>query len=242
MNYKITNPYHLELLKKLKKYADKGTGKRKNQAGKDYVGTTKIYYNIKALVKEKIAKDWIKKHPKLSIAEYTHLLTSLFKGKSHEEILIGGKLLKLLPKFRKQLDPNLLDKWLENIEGWAEVDSICQSNFSAEELLLNWNNWKKLIIDFSLSGNPHKRRASLVLLTMPVRKSPDPRLSKLAFKITDKLKKENHLLITKAISWLLRSLIKNHRREVEKYLKENQDLLPKTALRETKRKLLTGRK
>lgn len=235
MNYKITNLYHLELLKKLKEQASEITDKRKRQTKKDYLGTTKIYYDIKASVKEKIVKDWIKKHPKLSIAEYTHLLTSLFKGKSHEEILIGGKLLKLLPKFRKQLDPNLIDKWLGNVEGWAEVDSICQSNFSAEELLLNWNNWKKLIIDFSLSENPHKRRTSLVLLTMPVRKSPDPKLSKLAFKIIDKLKKENHPLIAKAISWLLRSLIKNHRREVEKYLKENQDLLPKTALRETKK-------
>lgn len=72
---------------------------------------------------------------------------------------------------------------------------------------------------------------------MPVRQSTDPRVSKLAFKIIDKLKGENHPLVTKAIFWLLRDLIKNHRREVEKYLEENQATLPKIAIRETKRKL-----
>lgn len=242
MNHKITNPYHLELLKKIEEHAGKRTDKRKTQAKKDYVGTRKIYYEIKASVKEKIVRDWIKKHPKLSISEYTRLLGSLFKGRSHEEISVGGKLIKFLPKLRRQLNPDLLDKWLDNVESWSEVDSICQSKFSAEELLFNWNVWKKLIIKLSSGNNIHKKRASLVLLTMPVRESPSSRVSKLAFKIIDKLKGENHPLVTKAISWLLRDLIKNHRREVEKYLEENQDILPKIAVRETRRKLSTGRK
>jgi len=37
-------------------------------------------------------------------------------------------------------------------------------------------------------------------------------------------------------------LIKHHRQEVEDYLKDNSDSLPKIALRETRNKLKSGRK
>ena len=101
---------------------------------------------------------------------------------------------------------------------------------------------EKNISQFSMDKNIHKRRASLVLLTFPVRKSQDKRLSDLAFTNIEKLKNENDILITKAISWLLRSLIANHRKEVEIYIDKNINSLPKIAIRETKRKLTTGRK
>ena len=82
----------------------------------------------------------------------------------------------------------------------------------------------------------------MVLLTKPVRESDDVRLADLAFSNIDKLKENREILVTKAISWLLRDLINNHRQRVEEYLKANQDTLPKIAIRETRMKLLTGRK
>jgi len=94
----------------------------------------------------------------------------------------------------------------------------------------------------AVDGNPSRRRASLVLLTKSVRGSNDARLSKLAFKNIDLLKGEKDILITKAVSWLLRSLIKNHRVEVVDYINKNRQILPKIAIRETERKLKTGRK
>jgi 3-methyladenine DNA glycosylase AlkD len=87
-----------------------------------------------------------------------------------------------------------------------------------------------------------KRRASLVLLTRPLRESDDPRLARLAFAIIGRLKHEKDILVTKAVSWLLRALIKYHRREVEAYLEDNMDTLPKIAVRETRNKLQSGRK
>jgi len=163
-------------------------------------------------------------------------------GKSHDERRIAGKLLEFLPKLRKQLNPLLLNKWLEGAEGWAEVDSICQSNFSAVEMLANWQVWEKIITKFSRDKNIHKRRASLVLLANPVRQSSDARLVKIALTSIDQLKGENDILITKAVSWLLRACIKNHRGMVRKYLESNLDNLPSIAVRETNCKLLTGKK
>ena len=225
MNFKITNKYHLEFLQELEKYKGKGT-KYQEERDKYYTGSRKFSYNIKTSIKNLIVKNWIKRHPAISTGEYIELLNSLYLlGQSHDERSIAGKLLKFLPQLRRQIDPLLLNKWLNGAEGWAEVDSICQSNFSAEEILSNWKTWKDLITNFAGDKNIHKKRASLVLLTGPVRQSPDPRLSKLAFDNIEKLKRERDILITKAISWLLRDLIKNNKEKVKEYLDKNKELL-----------------
>lgn len=241
MKSAVKNRYHLELINELRKQAVQET-KHQQDRDKSYLGTTKFSYGFKTSVRRQIVKDWIKKHPQLSFEEYRDLLSSLYSGKSHDEISLAGKLLKLLPKLRKQLDPVLLNRWLESVEGWAEVDSICQSKFSAGEMLAKWRIWNNLIKNLSINENVHKKRASLVLLTKPVRDSADARLTKLAFANIDRLKNEKDILITKAISWLLRDLIKNHRKEVEEYLEKNKESLPKIAVREVSNKLETGLK
>ena len=80
-----------------------------------------------------------------------------------------------------KLYENLLDHWLSFVCGWAETDVLCQSPFTAEDLLSRWDSWHQLLSKLSQDENVHKRRASLVLLTKPLRQSSDPRLSQLAF-------------------------------------------------------------
>lgn len=241
MKPKVPNKYHLEILEELKKRAGEGT-KYQKEREKSYDGTRKPCYSIKTSVKEQIAKDWLKKHLELSFSEYLGLLDSLHQGESHDEISVAGKLLGLLLKLGRKIKPTSLNKWLNFVEGWAEVDSLCQSNFTADDLLADWSNWKEIIKRLSKDKNINKRRASLVLLTKPVRDSDDKRLAKLAFNVVERLKAEKEILITKAISWLLRDLIKNHREAVKAYLENNSDSLPKIAVRETRNKLSTGRK
>lgn len=136
----------------------------------------------------------------------------------------------------------MLDNWLNYTNGWAETDVLCQSNFTADELLSNWDIWKKLLKKFSESTNIHKRRASIVLLTKSLRQSDDSKISKLIFENIEKLKSEKEVLITKAISWGLRSLIKFHKDEVVEYLEKNKNSLPKIAYREALAKVQTGKK
>ena len=185
---------------------------------------------------------WIARHPDLTPADYRHLLDLLSHGKTHNEFAFIGPLLSHLPRLRKSLTPRALDGWLARAEGWAEVDCICQSNFTADELLANWGEWKRWLVAWSQRANDHKRRASLVLLIKPVRDSADARLAQLAFANIGRLKRDKHILITKAVSWLLRDLIKHHRAEVEAYLGDHADTLPKIAVRETRVKLATGKK
>jgi 3-methyladenine DNA glycosylase AlkD len=237
----MTNKYHSELMSQVRAHA-KGISKSEREKLERYIGTNKTLYAMGADTQRKIIKEWTKKHPDLTQSEYIELLNSLYQGDSVNEISLAGELLESFPKLRKNVEPKHFDAWLNRAQGWAEVDSICQSKFTAEELLSNWKEWKNLLTRLASDDNIHKKRASLVLLTKPVRDSEDTRLANLAFMNVDKLKKEREILVTKAVSWLLRDLIKHDRQRVETYVKENEDTLPKIAVRETKTKLLTGRK
>jgi len=207
-----------------------------------YIGTNKACYVLGADTEKRIIKEWIRRHSDLSISQHIELLSLLYQGESINEISMAGELLESLPELRKSVDPRNIDVWLSRLHGWAEVDSLCQSKFSATELLSKWKEWKSLLTKLASDSNVHKRRASLVLLTKPVRESEDSRLADLAFTNIDRLKSERDILITKAISWLLRDLIKHNRQKAERYLEKNEDALPRVAVRECRMKLLTGRK
>ncbi len=228
--------YHKELVQAIKQNA------QELQKGNRYIGTPKPWYAMKSAVAVKIGRDWINCHPDLTAAEYFQLLDSLSTGETSNEIGYIGYFLAALPRYRKQLSPRRLERWLAHAQGWAEVDSICQGKFTAEEVVSKWEAWRPMIIALRSSRNINKRRASLVLLTRAVRDTADPRLSALAFENIQLLKGENDILITKAVSWLLREMIKNYRRELEAFLDANADTLPKVALRETRNKLRSGRK
>ncbi len=210
--------------------------------GSSYLGSPRSCYQLKNPAKRQVAKTFVRSNPTLSYADCMQLLTDLNHGVSYEEKTIGPIILSLYPAYRAQLTPTHLDVWLENLSGWGEIDSLCQSLLSAEELLAHWPLWRTALMAFSISPNISKRRASLVLLTRPVRDQYDSKLGILALLVVAQLQSERDILITKAISWLLREMIAQYRTEVIAFLAENQTTLPKIAVRETTRKLTTGRK
>lgn len=238
---KIQNKIHLEILKKLNKYKDSGD-KKTNEWVQHYLGSDKPTLGIKSSEMVKIAKEIVDEN-NFDEKSLVELLDSLYsKATTFAEIDMAARILGVAPKIRKKLDPKVLDYWLNFTHGWAEDDLLCQSNFTAEEVLGNWSKWEKLLIKFSNDENINKRRASMVLLTKSLRESDDRRLSELAFEQVEKMKWEQDILITKAISWLLRSLVKFHKDEVLDYLETRKESLPKIAYREAFKKATTGRK
>jgi 3-methyladenine DNA glycosylase AlkD len=141
---------------------------------------------------------------------------------------------------RRQLGPALYKDWLDHTNGWAAVDAICYNNFTASEMLDNFGPWKTLITRLAKSNNLNKCRGAIVLLTKPVKQSADPRLRDLSFRVIDTLSGEKSILITKAVSWLLRHLAKHHASAVRQYLATHKDKLPAIAIRETFNKLEHG--
>lgn len=238
---KIENKIHLEILKKLESYKNNGC-QESNEWVQHYLGSNKPTLGIKEGEIIKMAKEIITEN-NLDEKSLKELLDSLYsKATTFAEIDIASRILGAVSELKKNLEPECLDYWLNFTHGWAEDDVLCQSNFTAEEILGNWDKWQKLLIKFREDNNIDKRRASMVLLTKSLRQSDDRRLSKLAFEQVEKLKSEKDILITKAVSWLLRALVKYHKSEVLVYLKKNQESLPKIAYREAFKKATTGRK
>lgn len=233
----VTNPIHLQILGFIKK-----SNSVENEWVQHYLGSNKPTFGIKSLEIKKFSKKIIDDH-NLDQDKLIDLLNSLYQNATtFNELAIAACILGTKVQFCRNLDPNLLDKWLNYTYGWAEVDCLCQSNFNYDILLSDWEKWQKLLTKFNHDKNIHKRRASLVLLNKSVGKSDDPRFSKLAFQNIENLKLEKEILITKAVSWLLRSLVAFHKDELLDYLEKNKDTLPKIAYREAFTKATTGRK
>jgi 3-methyladenine DNA glycosylase AlkD len=233
------NPIHQNLLHLIKENSGKGT---QHTFSDSYLGNTHPRYEITAPVLRKIAKEWMREHVDLTAAEFADLLASLIAGKSSTEKMFAGMLMDYSTQDQRDFDPGLFDQWLEHLQGWAEVDAICTGDYSVTHIPAKWKRWKPLLKKFSRDPNIQKRRASLVLLCSPVRYTDEPALGNAAIEHIERLKKEKEILITKAISWLLRSLIKNYRQIVIDYMQKNADSLPKIAVRETMVKLKTGTK
>jgi 3-methyladenine DNA glycosylase AlkD len=233
-----TLEHHRALLASLKAHR---RNRVHSQANDSYVGSGHLYYDVSVPVRRTLAKKWLKEHRGIANAEFLAVVGSLFRGKSHEEKTLASILLAYHSSARKAVGPRQLNAWLDELVGWAEIDSLC-TIFAAEEILASRHGWERFIAALARHKNINKRRAALVFLTAPLRRSEDKRLAELGFRTIEMLKSERAIIITKAVSWLLRSMVAHHQRAVAAYIKENHNSLPAIAVRETTRKIATGRK
>lgn len=231
---------HAALLAAIRRAA--GTGSAAHHGNDAYLGSGHAYYSLTVPARRAIARAWLAPRRKADPAEVLAVAESLFAGPSHEEKTLATMLIAGHAAARRAVSPGDVERWLGRLNGWAEVDSLCQNLFPADQLLADWPGWKAMIERLSRAADLNRRRASLVLLVGPVRRSADPRLDALAFAMIEAAKGERDILITKAVSWLLRELTALHRDAVARYVEAHAASLPSVAVRETRRKLATGRK
>ena len=231
---------HHDFLVERFRQAEPGRGQRRLRP--EHLGTRRRWYGLKNAQRRRIMLDFIAGREDMAYQDWAALIDRLYRGTSYEERCAPQTLLVKFPQHRRRLPLSQLDEWLGLLEGWAEIDSACQTVFSAGELLADWDGWRGFLLSLADDENINKQRASLALLTAPISHSADPRILNLALQLTDSLKHEKDKRITKAISWLLRKGIKQHRQAIEAYLDVKGPSLPAVARRETRRKLLTGKK
>ena len=205
-------------------------------------GSSRKHYGLSNPTMRDFVKQWAGKHPNLTYDDWQATLSDLYQGESIDEACFAGFLLGHYSKFRQQLDLSVLDEWIGHLEGWREIDTTCQSNYTAKDLLAKWDVWQPFLVELSQRETIQHRRASLVLLVKPVRDSADERLITTALANVERIKHETDKLITKAISWILRESIKRHRKTVGNYVEQQADTLPAIAVREFKKKYETGKK
>ncbi len=217
-------------------------GRGKTRQRPEHTGATRHWYGLKNDQRRAIMLAFCASHKNISYDDWLALIDTLYHGDSYEERCAPPTLFSKYPRYRRQLPLEQLDAWLGCLDGWAEVDSTCQTVFSAGDLLADWEGWSALLTALAADANINKRRAALVLLTAPMTQSGDRRLLDLSLRLIDQLTAEKDKRITKAISWLLRKGVKQHRDAIAAYLDANTTSLPAIAIRETRKKLATGKK
>jgi 3-methyladenine DNA glycosylase AlkD len=233
------NPHHQAILRDIQATTP-GRGPVKQRP--EHLGTKRLWYGLSNAQSRAILLDFITAHKDLSYEDWLALIDALYHGDSYEERCAPRTLFRKFPRYRRALPLAQLDKWLGCLNGWAEVDSTCQTVFSDKDLLADWDLWSALLKSLASDENVNKRRAALVLLTAPISQSPDARLLDQSLALIDRLKGEKDGRVTKAISWLLRKGIKQHRESITAYVEAEASTLPAIAVRETRRKLATGKK
>lgn len=234
-----THAFHAEILALIRQHSGTPT---QHTFLDSYLGNDHPRYPINVPTLRKIAREWMKAHSDLGTDGFQKMIDSLIRGQSSTEKCMAGILLDFSSRPQRKFDARVFDQWLDHLEGWAEIDAVCTGAYSLTEIPGQWVTWKKLLVKFSRSRNINKRRASLVWFCSPLRKAKNVPMVTLALENIERLKSEEEILITKAISWVLRCAAVHHKDLVKKYLALNKDTLPKIALRETWTKLKTGRK
>ncbi len=233
------NPHHHTILRQFQQ-TEPGRGQTTQR--REHLGAIRKWYGLKNDQRRRIMLDFCAAHKDLSYDDWLALIDALYHGDSYEERCAPQTLFLKYPRYRRQLPLAQLDAWLGCLDGWAEVDGACQTVFSDQDLLADWSGWSALLESLASDANINKRRAALVLLTAPITQSNDPRILDQSLQLIEHLKGEQDKRITKAISWLLRKGIKQHRDAIAAYLDANAASLPAIALRETRNKLSTGKK
>jgi 3-methyladenine DNA glycosylase AlkD len=234
-----TTTLHAELLAEIIRNSGQAT---QHTFLDSYLGNSHVRHAISTPRLRAIAKTWMNAHRNLAQKEFLSLLTVLIEASSSTEKVMAGILLSYARTDQLNFNPKIFDQWLNHLEGWAEIDALCTVKSCAPNVIENLAAWKSLLLRLNKSKNINKRRASLVFLCQPLSHTPDSRLPILAFRLIDTLKHEKEILITKAISWVLRSMVKLHRSALKEYLRTSKGSLPAIAVRETTTKLETGKK
>lgn len=233
------NPRHRFLLDQ---FQNTHPGRGQTTQRPEHLGTRRRWYGLRNAQRRRIMLDFIAANPDLRYEDWLGLIDSLYKGDSYEERCAPQTLLVKFPRYRQQLPLKQLDAWLGLLDGWAEIDSTCQTVFTAEDLLADWEGWRDLLESLAGDENINKQRAALVLLTAPIAQSDQKCILHLSLSLIDRLQAEKDKRVTKAISWLLRKGIKQHRDAISDFVDARAGCLPAIAVRETRKKLQTGKK
>ena len=157
-----------------------GTPYHGGQNNDSYSGSGHPFFNVAIPRLRQIGRAWLAGRRKAADAELLAVVSSLFTGEAYEEKVLAAILLGAanVPRMRGLGGaPALADDWLDHLQGWAEIDSLCAGVFGPEEMEADWPGWRDLIRRLSRDPNiPTAAARRLVLLTRPTRTSVRPAL------------------------------------------------------------------
>jgi 3-methyladenine DNA glycosylase AlkD len=211
------------------------------QAVRRAVSSPLKVYGLRVWEIRQIVRNWRRGHKGISLQELLPLAEALWAGRSREERLVALELLMHYPRLLPDLTWNWFENRRQDLNDWEPTDVLgvgVLGPWVAHDPAQRTGHLHQLV----LSEHVWSRRLGLVATIGVYRTRKETETLSLALSLIDQVKGEQQPTITKAISWVLRVLSKDHPEEVVAYLEENESSLPRHVLREVRDKLETGRK
>ncbi len=198
-------------------------------------------YGVRVPRLRETVRDWKRAHKSVAREDVMVLVEALWNGESREEKLLAVYLLQGFKRWIPDLTWAHFQRWRQGLDNWEVTDGLSQWVLGPwlladPETRLDhlWN----LIADEDLWS----RRMALVATVWLNRGYKGFSAPDLTLELVDRVKGEGDSMITKAVSWALRGLIKTHPGRVESYLQGNREALAAHVVREVDNKLRTGLK
>ncbi len=135
------NPEHAALLAEIR-LAARPVIRDEWPQNDSYGGSGHRFYFTSVPARRAIAKRWLAGHRKIADADFLAVVESLFGGESHEEKTLAALLLGYHARGRRAVIPSDIERWLGELNGWAEVDCLCAGPFKAAEMASAWPAWR----------------------------------------------------------------------------------------------------
>jgi 3-methyladenine DNA glycosylase AlkD len=198
-------------------------------------------YGLRIFEIRKIVRDWRRKHTDVNLADLLTLVEALWSGTSREERLVALELLKHYPDSILQLTWTQFDRWRRDLDSW-ELTDILGLSVLGVWVASRPDLREQHLCDLLADEDVWSRRLGLVAGIGLNRALQNVESATLVLEMVDEEKDDRHPMITKAVSWTLRSLGTRHPDAVLAYLEANEQLLAAHVVREVTNKLTTGRK
>ncbi|MEZ4768184.1 MAG: DNA alkylation repair protein [Caldilineales bacterium] len=211
------------------------------QAGQMMVMKTQLHlYGVRVPELRRLSGDWQRAHKGIAPDELLAMVEALWTGASYEERAMAIELLGRNKRVIPGLSWDHFDRWRHQVDNWGLDDALATTVFGpwlAADLPGRLAHLRALVVDPVVWS----RRLGLVA-TVPLNRDRSTGQPDLTLALVDQLKGERQPMITKAISWALRTMITFYPDQVAAYLDANADTLPSHAIREVRNKLQTGLK
>lgn len=212
------------------------------QKGASMVMRTRLkVYGVRVPNLRRIARDWQRAHQQVARDDLLALVEALWDGASQEERALA---IELLAGHRHHI-PGLtwddFDRWRRQLDNWGLTDAL-GSSVLGPWLLADPDARLGHLWTLIADEDVWSRRLALVATVLINRGRTGPAIPDLTLALIDCVKAERQPMMTKAVSWALREMIKAHPERVGDYIQENRAVLAAHVVREVNNKLRTGLK
>lgn len=180
-------------------------------------------------------------HKDLACEELLALVEALWDGPSREERMVALELLQHYPRCITGLAWSRFERWLRELDNW-ELTDVLGVGVLGSWVSVDADERVQHLWDLIEDEDVWDQRLGLVAIVGMNRARHDASFPDLTLEMVDEVKAEQHPMVTKAVSWMLRDLSKKHPDRVATYLEANREVLASHVVREVSNKLNTGLK